>query len=108
MKLCDAEPCTEAACSEEAFFAIAKGLNIFLKCKSRVEKEVRGALLKLSRLLIDSSHGIERFLNTSKLIDQWINILYAEEQILPIHDLAYVLHKVTEAPGTTDREDSAI
>ena len=104
-ELCDAEPCTEAACSEEAFFAIAKGLNIFLKCKSRVEKEVRGALLKLSRLLIDSSHGIERFLNTSKLIDQWINILYAEEQILPIHDLAYVLHKVTEAPGTTDRED---
>ena len=70
-----------------------------------MEKEVRGALLKLSRLLIDSSHGIERFLNTSKLIDQWINILYAEEQILPIHDLAYVLHKVTEAPGTTDRED---
>ena len=56
-------------------------------------------------MLIDSSKGIERFLDTPKLIDEWLNILFAEEAIKPIYDLSYVLHKVTLAPGTTDRED---
>ena len=104
-ELCEAPECIEAACSEESYEMLARGLSIFVKCKSRSEGVVRPVLLRLCSLMIRSSSGITNFLNAHKLLRMWIDFLWQEAQVAALHDLVDLLWVVTQSEHVLSHKD---